>query len=202
MSRWKSIALIAAWAALGLSASCSRPASETAATVTPDITAATFGCIRNLTPVGRFYVGNLEGRLAETVAVARSRTGGVYPPGSVIQLVPTEVMVKRAPGFNAQTRDWEFFELDVAPTGSTIRRRGHVDVVNRFGGNCSECHAKAEARHDFVCSTDHGCDPIPLTEDMIRALQKTDPRCPAGQLTAEEKAALQLLAEATTGQPS
>jgi hypothetical protein len=202
MSRWKSIALIAAWAALGLSASCSRPASETGATVTPDITAATFGCIRNLTPVGRFYVGNLEGRLAETVAVARSRTGGVYPPGSVIQLVPTEVMVKRAPSFNAQTRDWEFFELDVAPTGSTIRRRGHVDVVNRFDGNCSECHAKAEARHDFVCSTDHGCDPIPLTEAMIRALQKTDPRCPAAQLTTEEKAALQLLAEATTGQPS
>jgi hypothetical protein len=202
MSRWKSIALIAAWAALGLSASCSRPASETGATVTPDITAATFGCIRNLTPVGRFYVGNLEGRLAETVDVARSRTGGVYPPGSVIQLVPTEVMVKRAPGFNAQTRDWEFFELDVAPTGSTIRRRGHVDVVNRFGGNCSECHAKAEARYDFVCSTDHGCDPIPLTEDMIRALQKTDPRCPAAQLTTEEKAALQLLAQATTGQPS
>jgi len=56
--------------------------------------------------------------------------------GSVLQLVPTEVMVKREKGFYAATRDWEFFELDVSPAGSTIRTRGFVSVVNRCDGNC------------------------------------------------------------------
>jgi hypothetical protein len=161
------------------------------------IDAGTFGCIRDLKPVGRFYVGNLNGAVAETVAVASAKDGGTFPPGSVVQLVPTEVMIKREAGFNAETRDWEFFELDVSPEGSTIRRRGTAEVVNRFGGNCLECHAKAEARFDMVCSTDHGCDPIPLTDDMIRALQKTDPRCPAVALSADEKTALEALLQAT-----
>ena len=30
-----------------------------------------------------------------------------------MQLVPTEVMVKRETGFSPVTKDWEFFELDV-----------------------------------------------------------------------------------------
>lgn len=196
----RTAAIVAALIAL---TACSDPAPTAKKTPAPaapkiEVTAATFGCIRAMTPVGRFYVANLAGDVAETVAIAQSKDGGVYPAGSVVQLVPGEVMVKREPGFNAQTRDWEFFELDVSPQGSTIRRRGHADVVNRFGGNCLSCHAKAEAKFDMVCSTDHGCDPIPLTEDMIRALQKTDPRCPApAELTAAEKEALEFLRAAT-----
>jgi len=178
-------------AALALAlAACSGPDEEPAALATDTITDATFGCISELTPVDRFFVGNLEGDLEATLAVAQSETGGTYPVGSIIQLVPTEAMVKRAPGYSAATKDWEFFDLDISPTGTKILTRGHADVVNRFGGNCLECHEKAEPQWDMICSTDHGCDPIPLNDAMIRALQKTDPRCEATELTTEEQEGL------------
>ena len=158
------------------------------------IDAATFGCIRSMTPVGRFYVGSVSGQVAPVVAVAQSKSGGVFPRGAIVQLVPGEVMVKREPGFNAKTRDWEFFELDVSKAGTVIRKHGAGEIVNRFGGNCLSCHEKAEAKFDMICSTDHGCDPIPLNLDMIRALQKTDPRCATNaELTKAEKDALALL---------
>src|SRR5215470_1815190 len=100
-----------------------------------DIGATSFRCITNMTPVRQFYVDNLQGNLDGTLAAARSTTGAVYPPGSVIQLIPGEAMVKRDRGYNAATHDWEFFELDVSKDGTQIRKRGTVDVVNRFGGN-------------------------------------------------------------------
>ena len=191
-------AIFAAASVLALSA-CAEPAPEaddTSELATEQITDATFGCIRDLTAVDRFFVGNLEGDLDATLAVARSEEGGTFPVGSVVQLVPTEAMVKRAPGYSAETNDWEFFDLEVSPEGTSILTRGHADVVNRFDGNCLECHAKAEERFDMICSTDHGCDPIPINDAMIRALQKTDPRCGAPEeLTAEESEGLaQLLA--------
>lgn len=173
----------------------SNPAAETAELTLAEITAATFGCMRDMTPVGRFYVDNLAGNVDETVAIAESETGGEFPVGSLVQLVPGEVMIKREPGFSAETRDWEFFELNVSADGSEIHKRGHADVVNRFNGNCLECHAKAEAQWDMICSTDHGCDPIPLNDAMIRALQKTDPRCPPADLDAAEAEALALLVD-------
>ncbi len=149
---------------------------------------ATFGCISKLTPVRGFFVGSLTGHLGETLRVARSKTGGVYPPGSVVQLVPTEVMVTQPKGFNVATHDWEFFELDVDPSGSKIRKRGFAEVVNRFGGNCFACHIKARPEWDFICETGHGCDPIPLTPQMIRALQHTDPRCESSKVVSQEDA--------------
>ena len=141
------------------------------------IDANSFVCLNEMTAVRHFYVDNLLGDLGATLAIAESTDGGVYPPGSVVQLVPTEVMVKHNPGWNAATRDWEFFELDVSAEGSSIRNRGFVDVVNRFGGNCFGCHIKAEAKYDLICELDHGCDPIPVTREMIAALQAADPRC-------------------------
>lgn len=161
------------------------------------IDANTFRCIRDMQPVRGFYVDNLLGNLEGTLAVARSPNGGTYPAGSVVQLVPTEVMVKREPGFNPATKDWEFFELDVTPHGSSIRGRGFADVVNRFGGNCFACHAQARPEWDMVCEQGHGCDPIPLTPVMVRALQKTDPRCAATELTGEEQQMLEALRAAT-----
>jgi hypothetical protein len=104
-------------------------------------------------------------------------------------------MVKRAKGFNAATHDWEFFELDVSPSGSTIRTRGFVEVVNRFGGNCFTCHIRARPQWDLVCDTTHGCDSIPITIAMSGALQRTDPRCKnPGPASAEDAAALEQLA--------
>lgn len=171
------------------------PASDRA------ITEASFKCIRDMHPVRGFYVDNLHGDLAGTLAVANSPKGGVYPPGSVVQLVPGEVMVKRERGFNATTHDWEFFELDVSPQGTAIRKRGFAEVVNRFGGNCFGCHVAAKPEWDLVCESDHGCAPIPLTKPMIHALQKTDPRCAATELSAEDKQALAALKAALAPKP-
>ena len=157
------------------------------------IDATSFRCITSMTPVRQFYVDNLRGDLAATVAAAKSATGAVYPPGSVIQLIPGEAMVKREKGFSPATRDWEFFELDVSKNGTQIRKRGLADVVNRFGGNCFACHIAARPQWDLVCESDHGCAPIPVTRAMIGALQRTDPRCDHPAPSPEDAEALRQL---------
>jgi hypothetical protein len=156
---------------------------------TTPITEKSFKCITDMTHVRHFYVDNLNGNLKETVRVASSDKGEAYPAGSVLQLVPTEVMVKREKGFNPTTKDWEFFELDLTKTGSTIRTRGFVEVSNRFGGNCFNCHVKARPEFDLVCDVTHGCDPIPITRAMSGALQRTDPRCEHKTPISDEDAA-------------
>lgn len=172
--------------------------SASAIADTKEINADTFKCIQEMTPVKHFFVDNLNGDIEATKQVALSENGGEYPQGSVIQLVPTEVMVKKEKGFNPATKDWEFIELDVSKQGSTIRSRGFVDVVNRFGGNCFACHVKAKPQFDMVCEKDHGCDPIALTDTMIKAIQKTDPRCTPVKLSEEEIQALEALQKALT----
>ena len=157
------------------------------------VDANSFRCITQMTKVRQFYVDNLLGNLDATLAVANSATGGTYPAGSVIQLVPGEAMVKRDHGFNAVTNDWEFFELDVSTDGTQIRKRGFAEVVNRFGGNCFACHIQAHTQWDLVCETDHGCAPIPITRAMIGALQRTDPRCSAETISPEDAEALKQL---------
>ena len=162
------------------------------------IDATSFRCVTQMTPVRQFYVDNLRGDLAATLAAARSTTGAMYPPGSVIQLVPGEAMAKRDKGFNAATRDWEFFELDVSKEGTRIRKRGFADVVNRFGGNCFACHVAARPEWDLVCESDHGCAPIPVTRAMVRALQHTDPRCDNRAPSPEDAEALEQLQKLLT----
>lgn len=144
-----------------------------------EIAAGTFGCLTDMTTVRGFFVDNLLGDLEATLAIANSAGGGVYPAGSVVQLVPTEVMVKRAEGWSPATNDWEFFELDVSADGSSFRGRGTTDVINRFGGNCLDCHILAEPQWDMICESDHGCAPIPVTREQITAIQNADPRCVA-----------------------
>ena len=141
------------------------------------IDADSFVCLSQMTAVRHYFVDNLSGDLAATVAAAEATDGAVFPPGSVVQLVPTEAMVKHKSGWNVATNDWEFFELDVSAEGSSIRNRGFTDVVNRFGGNCFACHIKAEAKYDLICELDHGCDPIPVTREVIAGIQQQDPRC-------------------------
>jgi hypothetical protein len=164
-------------------------AAATAAPASFPISDASFKCITEMTHVRHFYVDNLAGNLDATVKVAQAGTGD-YPVGSVLQLVPNEVMVKREKGFNAVTHDWEFFDLNISPTSSTIRVRGFQDVNNRFGGNCFNCHVKARAGFDLVCDNNHGCDPVPFTRAMSGALQRTDPRCKNPPVSAEDAAAL------------
>jgi hypothetical protein len=166
------------------------------------ITDKSFGCMTQLKPVRGFFVGNLLGDVPGTLKVAHSKTGGTYPAGSVVQLVPTEVMVKQPAGFNAATHDWEFFELDVSKSGSVIRKRGFAEVVNRFGGNCFGCHASARPEWDMICETTHGCAPIPLTPAMLVALQHTDPRCPGAETVSDtDAAALKALADLQKAPP-
>ena len=192
---------------LGLLLCIAMLAPANAATIGTDgkitISDKTFDCISKLQPVRGFFVGNLLGKQAETLKVARSTTGGDYPVGSVVQLIPTEVMVKQPKGFQPATRDWEFFELDVTKAGSRIMKRGFADVVNRFGGNCFGCHVKAKPQWDMICETTHGCDPIPLTPAMFRALQHTDPRCAnADKVTADDAKALKALADLSKPPPA
>ena len=97
MARNERVSAILCGAALLLS-----PASGNAL----DVDAKSFRCITKMTPVRQFYVDNLRGNLDATLATANSPTGAVYPPGSVIQLIPTEAMVKQDKGFNAATHDW------------------------------------------------------------------------------------------------
>ena len=164
--------------------------SQVALAASIDITDKSFRCMREMTPVRHFYVDNLAGDLQGTLAAANNPKGAIYPPGSVVQLVPTEVMVKREQGFNPATGDWEFFELSVNDKGSTIGKRGFAEVNNRFGKNCFGCHAPAREPWDFVCESDHGCEPIPIDHKMTGALQRSDPRCGEPQLESGDTWAL------------
>ena len=145
-----------------------------------NMTGEDFECILNWTKVSPYYLTNKRGHLTEALAVANSPTGGTFPPGTIIQLFPSEAMVKRAPGWNPATNDWEFFFLIVSTSGTTIATRGAEETVNRFGGNCFNCHNKAEPQWDLICDDNHGCDPLPAFVDdaFIEALQQADPRCP------------------------
>ena len=149
-----------------------------------------FHCITEMTSVRHFYVANLLGDDAGTLAVAKAGKGD-YPAGSVLQLVPNEVMVKQQKGFSPATRDWEFFYIDVSDKGSTIRNRGTTDVNNAAGMNCFACHEKARPEFDLVCEHDHGCAALPFTDNMFVALQHTDPRCKNSKsVSAEDQEAL------------
>lgn len=159
------------------------------------VTDSSFKCITEMTKVRHFYVDNLAGKLAETVAVATAGRGE-YPEGSVVQLMPNEVMIKQQKGFSPATRDWEFFWIDVDKNGSKIFTRGFAEVNNRLGLNCFACHVKARPEFDFICETNQGCDPIPVTKAMFGALQRTDPRCKGSdQVSAEDAEALKQLGE-------
>ncbi|MCI5222270.1 MAG: hypothetical protein D3924_06250 [Candidatus Electrothrix sp. AR4] len=160
------------------------------------VTEKDFGCIRDMKKVdekfGGMYVSNILGDAEATLAVASSETGGVYPPGSIVQLLPGEAMVKREKGASPATNDWEFFVLDVSEQGSKIKQRGFDKVGNMFG-SCLSCHQQAAAQ-DMICGGGEACAPINFpgiddTKVLISALQKTDKRCspdPDAQPTPEE----------------
>ena len=164
--------------------STSAPASSstarsttTAPAAVPDVnpTAADFVNINTMTRVGDHFVGSLNGHLVASLAVARSPKGGVYPVGTVIQLIPTEAMVKRHKGYSPATGDWEFFALKVSTQGTRIGVAG-AKVKNFFGGDCASCHSAAKPQFDFVCEKNHGCAPLGLTDATIARIQQGDPR--------------------------
>jgi len=166
-----------------------------AATATVKVDDSSFRCMRQMTPVRHFFVDNLLGNVAGTLAAAQAPKGAVYPAGSVVQLVPTEAMVKREAGFSPATGDWEFFELSVNKSGAKIGTRGFAEVNNRFGKNCFSCHVPAREPWDFICESNRGCETIPVDHKMTGALQRSDPRCgPAEPQAGDTMALLKLRA--------
>lgn len=160
----------------GSDPSGSPPSTTTTKPQDIEMTAADFPNIQTMTKVDTYFVGNELGHLSEALAVARSPKGGKFPVGTLVQLVPQEAMVKRRAGWNPATHDWEFFFLDVSPTGTKILTRGTDQVVNRFGGNCASCHLAAAPKWDMICKHTHGCAPLPVGDDVIAAVQLSDPR--------------------------
>jgi hypothetical protein len=183
---WASALAVAAllFVACGGGGSSTQPAPTTAApssttTVSREdarLTAADFHNIHRMTRVDDYFVGNVNGHLKAALAVARSKNGGVYPVGTILQLVPQEAMVKRRAGFSPKTNDWEFFSLDVSNNGTKILTRGGAAVVNRFGDSCANCHLAADPKFDLVCGKTHGCAPLPISDDLIATIQRLDPR--------------------------
>ena len=142
-----------------------------------DMKASDFECVLRWTQInGSYRITNKLGH--DAAAVANNPAGGDFPVGTIIQIVPTEAMVKRRAGFSATTHDWEFFALSVSKSGTTIDKRGTTDVVNAFNGNCLACHSKAMPQFDLVCGTTHGCDALPLSTQQLVGIQNGDPRCP------------------------
>jgi hypothetical protein len=166
------------------------PTAPTPVIAPVNVDESSFRCIRKMTPVRHFYVDNVLGNLTGTLAAANAPKGAPYPPGSVVQLVPGEAMVKREPGVSPATGDWEFFELNVDGKGTKIHKRGFTDVNNQFGGNCFTCHAPAREPWDFICESGRGCEPIPIDHKMTGAVQRSDPRCGEPVLESGDTVAL------------
>ncbi len=152
-------------------------APPTTATTLPDVAPvpADFVNINTMTRVGDHFVGSLNGHLAAVLAVAHKPKGAVYPVGTILQLFPTEAMVKRHKGYSPSTGDWEFFSLNVSPTGTAIKSSG-AKVKNFLGADCASCHVAAKQNFDFVCEKSHGCAPLGLSDSLIATIQKGDPR--------------------------
>ena len=65
-----------------------------------DVTEALFKCLTEMarSSTGAFFVDNMLGKIEATVAIANSETGGEYPAGSLVSLIPTEVIIKHQEG--------------------------------------------------------------------------------------------------------
>lgn len=125
--------------------------------------------------VGHSRIWNPLGHQAEAVEHARTRALGEYPIGTVLQLFPDEVSVKRGKGFSPETGDWEFFVLDVKSGSTVIAERGTTEIGN-VGGSCIGCHGGANA-FDYACFSNDGCGSLPFFIDTTVEPENDDPRC-------------------------
>lgn len=138
-----------------------------------------FECLREWTQVGIFRIANRLDHLDEALELARAQEPGKqFPVGTILQIFPGEAMVKRGPDFDPGNHNWEYFELDTSAAGTTIRKRGRDEIINRFGGRCFTCHEVAR-EFDFICGNDHGCVKLPISDELILLTQQFDPRCPS-----------------------
>ncbi len=126
-----------------------------------------------------FYIFNKSKRLRRQ-ALHKATTGDLgkgFPKGTILQVFPFEAMAKRGGKFNPEGGGWEYFRLNVAQDGTTeIAARGESEVAN-IVGSCQGCHTAVAAAHDSVCEFVIGAAGLHLTDDQVRSIQATDPRC-------------------------
>jgi hypothetical protein len=142
------------------------------------ITEKSFGCLLDLPKVRNTRIQNPDPeKLREAIQIfEHSMPDREYPTGTVLQLIPTEAMVKHDRAAFPKTNGWEFFALKVSADGTTIQDRGDKVLNTSLKKPCLDCHSPA-AKFDFVCEKRHGCAPIPITDQQIAAIQSADPRC-------------------------
>jgi hypothetical protein len=134
-----------------------------------------FRCLTEWTPVRGFYLTNLLGRLDEAIAAAEAEFATPVPPGTVIQLIPQEAMVKLVPGASPETDDWEYLLLQVERGVTEVIQRGGAEVSN-IAGSCFGCHVGASGR-DQVCEQTGLCAAAALERNLVDLFVGQDPRC-------------------------
>ena len=142
------------------------------------ITEKSFGCLLDLPKVRNTRIQNPDPeKLKEAIRILRdSVPDKEYPTGTVLQLIPTEAMVKHERSAFPNTNGWEFFALKVSADGTVIQDRGDKVINALLKKACVDSHSPA-AKFDFVCEKGHGCAPIPVTDQQIAAMQSADQRC-------------------------
>jgi len=142
------------------------------------ITEKTFGCLLDQPKVRNTRIQNPDPqKLKEAIQIFQSSVPDKeYPQGTILQLIPTEAMVKHDRAAFPNSNGWEFFALKVSADGTTILDRGDKVLNTSLKKPCLDCHSPG-AKFDFVCEKGHGCAPIPVTDQQIAAMQAADPRC-------------------------
>lgn len=135
-----------------------------------------FECLTSWPKVRRFRITNKLGRLDETLAVAHGELPPPYPPGTIVQLIPNEAMVKRGGNFDLDNSNWEYFVIDPNGGDMQIVQRGR-DEVRNAPIPCFQCHSAARDISDFICETTNGCIALGIPGDLIDRIQENDPRC-------------------------
>ena len=148
----------------------------------------TFSCILDWPKIRNTHVNNADPeKLKEAMRIFRDSVPNTeYPVGTILQLIPSEAMVKHAHGTFPKTNGLEFFSLEVSAAGTKISDRGDNVVNHSQGVTCLSCHEPA-AQYDFVCEKGHGCAPIPLDDKQMprtirvipafAEMQAADSRC-------------------------
>ena len=140
-----------------------------------EITAADFPCITDMEAVRGFHLTNLLGDTDAAVAIAEAGFVEPVPPGTLIQLIPQEAMVKGLPGSSPETDDWEFFLINPSGGDAAIVERG-FDTIANAAGSCWGCHVGARDR-DAVCEQTGSCADAAVPRAVVDALVGSDPRC-------------------------
>ena len=140
-----------------------------------EVTSATFPCVSDMVAVRGFYLTNLLGATDDAVAIAEAGFEQPLPPGTLIQLIPQEAMIKGLPGSSPETDDWEFFLINPAGGDDAIVERG-FDSISNAAGTCWGCHVGARAR-DGVCEQTGTCADAAVPRSVVDALVASDPRC-------------------------